>query len=76
MIKAGAEKNGVDVYPLTTGLSAAGVDAGSASFVNISKPTVAILVGTGVSPTDAGEVWHLMDQRFNMPVSLLEIITF
>ena len=76
LIKTSAEKNGVDVYPLTTGLSAGGVDAGSASFVNIIKPTVAILVGTGVSPTDAGEVWHLMDQRFNMPVSLLEISTF
>jgi hypothetical protein len=28
------------------------------------------------SPTDAGEVWHLLDQRFNMPVSQLETAVF
>ena len=76
LLKNSAEKNGVTVYPLTTGMSAAGVDLGSASFMNISKPGIAMLVGTGVSATDAGEVWHLLDQRFNMPVSHLEITTF
>jgi len=76
MLKTSAAKNGVQVYPLTTGMSVSGVDLGSASFVNVSKPTVAMLVGTGVSATDAGEVWHLLDQRFNMPVSQLEITTF
>lgn len=76
LLKNSAEKNGVTVYPLTTGMSAAGVDLGSASFMNITKPGIAMLVGTGVSATDAGEVWHLLDQRFNMPVSHLEINTF
>ena len=76
LLKSSAEKNGVTVYPLSTGMSAAGVDLGSASFMNISKPGIAMLVGTGVSATDAGEVWHLLDQRFNMPVSHLEITTF
>jgi hypothetical protein len=76
LLKTGAEKNGVNVYPLSTGMSAAGVDLGSASFLNITKPSVAMLVGTGVSPTAAGEVWHLLDQRFNMPVSHLEIPIF
>src|SRR5437773_2617564 len=76
LIKESAEKNGVDVYPLTTGMSATGVDLGSASFLNIGKPSVAILVGPGASATDAGEVWHLLDQRFNMPVSQLESTVF
>ncbi len=76
LIKTGAEKNGVEVYPLATGMSVSGVDLGSASFLNISKPSVAMLAGTGVSATDAGEVWHLLDQRFNMPVSHLEIPVF
>ena len=76
LLKASAEKNGIAVYPLNTGMSVAGVDLGSARFVNISKPTIALLVGTGVSATDAGEVWHLLDQRFNIPVSHLEITTF
>jgi hypothetical protein len=31
-----------------------------------------LVVGTGVSSTDAGEVWHLLDHRFGMEVSLVE----
>lgn len=76
LLKTAAEKNGVTVYPLTTGMSASGVDLGSASFLNLTKPVVAMLVGAGVSATDAGEVWHLLDQRFDMPVSHLEIPVF
>jgi Zinc carboxypeptidase len=75
-LKASAEKNGTSVYAIATGMSSAGVDLGSARFVNLTKPAVAMLVGTGVSATDAGEVWHLLDQRFNMPVSQLEIPVF
>jgi hypothetical protein len=35
-----------------------------------------MITGTGVNPLDAGEVWHLLDQRFNIPVSHLEPATF
>ncbi|MEO6314759.1 MAG: M14 metallopeptidase family protein [Chitinophagaceae bacterium] len=76
LLKALAVKNGVTVYPLNTGMSVSGVDLGSASFMNVTQPVIATLVGTGVSPTDAGEVWHLLDQRFSIPVSQLEINTF
>lgn len=76
LLKNSAEKNGVTIYPLSTGMSAAGVDLGSARFINISKPAIAMLVGTGVSATDAGEIWHLLDQRFNIPATQLEIPVF
>ncbi|HTL09234.1 MAG TPA: M14 family zinc carboxypeptidase, partial [Chitinophagaceae bacterium] len=76
LLSAAAASNGVDVYPLGTGMSVSGVDLGSASFINVAKPSIALLVGTGVSATDAGEVWHLLDQRFNIPVSQLEIPIF
>jgi hypothetical protein len=35
-----------------------------------------MLTGTGVNATDAGEAWHLMDQRMNIPVSHLDIPVF
>ena len=35
-----------------------------------------MLVGTGVNALDAGEIWHLLDQRFNIPMSHLEVGTF
>ncbi len=75
-IKEISAKYNVPFYNTNSGLAVSGVDLGSASFVNIAKPSLAILVGNGVNATDAGEVWHLLDQRMNMPITQLEITTF
>jgi hypothetical protein len=32
-----------------------------------------MLVGDGVSSNDAGELWHLLDHRFQIPVTMLPI---
>lgn len=71
-----AKKYGVRVYAMQTGNVQSGSDLGSSRFAALTRPTVAMIVGTGVNPLDAGEVWHLMDQRFNMPLSHLEASTF
>lgn len=67
---------GVQVFGLNGGSALEGVDLGSSKFVSITRPGLAMLVGAGVSATDAGEVWHLLDQRFNIPVSQLETPVF
>ncbi|MEL6668865.1 MAG: M14 family zinc carboxypeptidase [Bacteroidota bacterium] len=36
-------------------------------------PSVAVLVDGGVSSYDAGEVWHLLDQRLGMPCTKLSV---
>ncbi len=66
-----AKESGVDVYSLSTGVTE-GIDLGSSNFKNVELPKIALLTGTGVNNNDAGEVWHLLDQRFNMPPTLLE----
>ena len=35
-----------------------------------------MMTGTGVNATDAGEIWHLLDQRMNIPSAHLEAATF
>jgi hypothetical protein len=75
-LKTVAEQYEVNIYSTNTGLALDGVDLGSAAFNNIAKPTIAMLVGNGVNATDAGEVWHLLDQRMNMPLTHLEIANF
>ncbi|HEY4612628.1 MAG TPA: zinc carboxypeptidase, partial [Bacteroidota bacterium] len=65
-------EDGIRVYALSTGLSGSGIDLGSGSFAALEAPRVALITGPGVSFTDAGEAWHVLDQRFNMPVGLLE----
>ena len=64
-------KDGIDVHSFKTGLDYRGVSLGSSSFLPLKKPVVAMIVGDGISATDAGEIWHLLDTRFGIPVTLL-----
>ena len=66
-------EDGIDVFALTTGLAVSGVDLGSRSNSIIKAPKVAVLVDGGVSSYEAGEVWHLLDQRYEMNVTLLPV---
>ncbi len=76
LVKQITDKYSLPVYSITSGSSLSGSDLGSSKFVAVTKPSVAMLTGAGVSPLDAGEFWHLMDQRMNMPLSHLDISTF
>jgi hypothetical protein len=67
-----AENSGIDFYSLETGLSPTGIDWGSNSFASLKKPEILMLIGDGVSSREAGEIWHLFDQRYNIPVTLAE----
>lgn len=71
-VKAVSSRYGLHSYSLTTGNAGTGSDPGSSKMLNVTKPSVALIVGTGTNATDAGEVWHLLDQRMNMPCTLLE----
>jgi len=76
-----AEKDGIDLYAFNSGLDYRGVSLGSSYFQLVTKPSIAMLVegGSGfggVSPTDAGEIWHLLDQRFNIPITCLPVALF
>ncbi|MBL7816291.1 MAG: zinc carboxypeptidase [Saprospiraceae bacterium] len=72
-IQNAAKKTNVKVYALKTGLATEGADLGSPSIVALKKPNVALLVGEGVTNNDAGEFWHLLDTRYDMQVTLLDI---
>ena len=56
----------------TNGGQNAGIDMGSRNFAAVKTPKVALLVGDGVPSYDAGEIWHLMDTRFNIPVTKID----
>jgi hypothetical protein len=76
LMKEITEKDGVDVYYVSTGLDYRGVSLGSSSFYTLRKPEIAMLVDGGVSPTDAGEIWHLLDTRFQIPVTMIPTNVF
>ncbi|WP_407524369.1 M14 family zinc carboxypeptidase [Lacibacter sp. MH-610] len=64
----------IHVYSLGTGYSAGGVDMGSSYMRTLQKPEVAMIIGTGVAAPEAGEIWHLLDQRLQMPISKIDIL--
>ncbi len=67
-----ARTSGVDIHGVGSGLTPGGIDLGSPSMIPLESPKVAILVGLGISAYEAGAAWHLLDQRFEIPVSLLD----
>ncbi|HET9487524.1 MAG TPA: M14 family metallopeptidase [Chryseosolibacter sp.] len=70
------KKDGLDVYAFNTGLDYRGVSLGSYSFRPLKKPEIAVLVGAGVTAQDAGEIWHLLDARYEIPATMLPIDVF
>jgi hypothetical protein len=73
LIQREVKKTGVKVFALKTSLATEGIDMGSPSSLAIKKPNVALLVGEGVTNNDAGEFWHLLDTRYGMQVTLLDV---
>lgn len=48
------------------------MDLGSRNFKLVSWPKVAMLVGNGITSYDSGQIWHLFDQRYDMPITRLD----
>ncbi|MBC7868074.1 MAG: zinc carboxypeptidase [Gloeobacteraceae cyanobacterium ES-bin-316] len=76
LLKEIAKKNAINVYSMQTGGASTGSDLGSSKYLSLTTPSIAMLVGTGVTALDAGEVWHLLDQRMNIPASHLDAAMF
>ena len=66
-----AAEDELTVHALPTGLTE-GVNLGSPSFETLTAPKVLLVVGDGVSGYESGEVWHLMDQRYHLPLTMVE----
>jgi hypothetical protein len=63
----------IEVIPVETGYNLKGIDLGSNFSVAVKKPRAIMLIGAGVSGYEAGEVWHLLDQRINIPITKVDL---
>ncbi|MCI2227845.1 M14 family metallopeptidase [Polaribacter sp. MSW13] len=70
-----AQESHLKINGVTTGLND-GIDLGSRNFSNIRKQKIAMLVGNGITGNDSGEIWHLLDQRFDMQLTRLDMSYF
>jgi hypothetical protein len=73
MNKIGEE---LPVFTITNGLTAGGPDLGSSNFAPLRAPKVLMLTGEGVNPESAGEIWHLLDTRYGLPLAMVETNRF
>ena len=67
-----AIENHLKINGVSSGLNQ-GIDLGSNNFRAIKKQKVAMLVGGSIFGNDAGEIWHLLDQRFDMMLTKLDL---
>ncbi|MBU2996867.1 zinc carboxypeptidase [Cellulophaga baltica] len=66
-----AKENHIIISSVGTGHTL-GIDLGSGKFNTIKKQKVAVIVGNGITSYDAGEVWHLFDQRYDINITKLD----
>lgn len=62
--------NHIDIANVSTGLTK-GIDLGSDKFRPLSIPKIGLFTGNGITSYDSGEIWHLMDQRYDIPITKL-----
>ena len=70
-----AAEDGIFVHSMTSGRSAigtAGPDLGGPAFKPVKEPNVLLITGRGMDLYNVGEVWHLMDFRMRIPVTMRE----
>ncbi|MEM6686942.1 MAG: M14 family metallopeptidase [Bacteroidota bacterium] len=70
-----AQESHLNITAVSSGLTE-GIDLGSNNFEAIGQPKVAMIIGDNINSYDAGEIWHLFDQRFEIPLTKLDTRNF
>ena len=76
VVKEASGKYRIPAFTVSTGYSNKGIDLGSRYFMTVQKPEALMFVGDGVSSYEAGEVWHLLDRRVDMPITKVQLRNF
>lgn len=70
-VRKASQMTEISIYDIDSGWTPSGPDIGSRTVSYLRKPEVLLVVGEGVSPYDAGEVWHLLDQRYHIVTTMV-----
>ena len=72
-IEAAVAETGLTVYSSETGAHIEGIDLGSDNIIKIGTPSVATFVGDGINWTEIGEIWYLLGNRYNIPLTKINV---
>jgi len=73
LLKNVSQDHGIEIHALTSGRSVAGSkspDIGSQFNKAIVKPNILLVAGRDMDWYNVGEIWHLLDQRMAIPVTI------
>lgn len=73
LVRELADELGLRFVGVSSGLTPEGPDLGGPSSYPLRKPVVGLVVGEGVSPGSAGAAWYVLNERYGIPASLLDL---
>ncbi|MGF1558938.1 MAG: M14 family zinc carboxypeptidase [Flavobacteriaceae bacterium] len=76
LLQTAQTKYDVPMYAVNSGYNLKGIDLGSGFIQPLKNVQAAMLIGDGTRSYEAGEVWHLLDTRMNMPISKIPMRNF
>jgi Zinc carboxypeptidase len=76
VVQKAQEQFNIPAYAVNSGFSVKGIDLGSRNVRALKKTKAALLIGDGINSHEAGEVWHLLDTRVQMPITKLQLRNF
>jgi hypothetical protein len=72
LILEAEEHAGIPFQSTPTGAVIDGIDLGSGNFRPVEAPRALMVVGDGISANEAGQIWHLLDERVAMPITKVD----
>jgi hypothetical protein len=75
-LRAVASTANINISSVNSGFSAEGIDLGSSNIRATRKPEVAVAFGQGITASEAGQVWFLLNQQLDLPVSKIDLSNF
>lgn len=75
-VKKVSQSTGMDFFSVETGMTSRGIDLGSGSIRAVITPKILMPIGSGVAASEAGEVWHLLDQRIGLAIAKVDLQNF
>ncbi len=67
-----AELYNIELFPIDSGYSKEGASLGSNNWISIKAVNAAMIIGDGINAYDSGYTWYQMDQRLEIPLSLID----
>ncbi|MBB1410978.1 M14 metallopeptidase family protein [Pseudoalteromonas sp. SG44-17] len=76
LLNSAQNEFGIAITPITSGLTAKGVDLGSRTLAVVKAPKVLLVGGQGTSQYEVGEVWYYLDRFVGVAPTIVEMERF